>query len=126
MKAFDTIDFKDERTRVRLESHARIEIKTVDQRILHGYLRNIAIDSLFMDSDHTNQDFLILDEKVHVQITIPAGNSSLSITCNAHIARLDGTGVALKFTSPLKWWPVLAMISSTGSSPKVGLKQVCN
>lgn len=97
------------RDRIRLQYLAAAKLTKVNGSVVHGNLRDIGIDSLFIKIDGGQSTKLSIEEAVEVTITVTQGQSCLTINTPGKVLRLDEDGVAVTFTEPLKWWPVFSL-----------------
>lgn len=67
-----------------------------------GMVRDIAIDALYLRIKPVFE----IDDNVKVEIMLLGADSQLIINTQAVVIRQDEDGVALRFVSPLEWWPV--------------------
>lgn len=72
---------------------------------LKGRMRDISIDSVYL---HINPVFDI-DDNVKVEIILFGAASQLIINAQATVVRQDKDGVAMRFQSPLEWWPLFSL-----------------
>lgn len=101
--------YVDLRARLRLQCSAAIEIHTLDRRCVTGQMRDIVLHSLYCFTDEEIEDFLIHGEPVTVKANMRRGKSALGVGMYANIDRRDETGLALRFTHSLQWWPIFTM-----------------
>ena len=88
------------RSRVNYSAHALV--KSAAQGTIGGRVRDIAIDTLYLQIEPVFK----IDEKVKVEIILLGANSELTIKVPAKVVRKDKNGVALRFITPLEWWPI--------------------
>ncbi len=88
------------RTRVNYSTHALVRSST--RGVIEGTIRDIAIDTLYL---YILPAFA-LDEEVKLEIVLQGTGSKLLIKVAAKVIRKDSDGVALRFLSPLEWWPI--------------------
>lgn len=98
------------RKRLRLRYLAAAKITTAKGKILHGNLRDIGIDSLYIKIDKELEKAfdVYVEESVDVALIVMQGVSRLTIETEGKITRKDIDGVAISFTDPLKWWPIFS------------------
>ena len=90
------------RTRTRVNYSAHALVKSSAKGTIGGKVRDIAIDALYLQIEPAFE----MDEKVKVEIILLGANSELVIKVSAKVVRKDETGVALRFITPLEWWPI--------------------
>ncbi len=90
------------RTRTRVNYSAHVLVKSSSKETVRGQVRDIAIDGLYLQIEPIFE----IDEKVKVEIILLGADSELVIKVVAIVVRKDATGMALRFTTPLEWWPV--------------------
>jgi len=95
-----TNEYKRGRTRVSYSAHAMVKSGKIGA--IKGMVRDIAIDALYL---HIKPIFEI-DDHVKVEIILLGAGSQLIINVPAVVTRQDRKGVAMRFVSPLEWWPV--------------------
>lgn len=100
----------DSRGRLRLHREALVEIRSGDDRVLEGQLRDISLDSMYMYIDGIVSDFILLEEPVEVNIFLEREGCKLTISVEGRIVRTDRKGVAVKFDYHLKWWPIFTLL----------------
>jgi hypothetical protein len=100
------------RDRLRLYYSAPIETWGSDRKIISGRLRDIGIESLYLYAEGQETTDLIYGETVSVKIRMESGKSTLTIEFDACVERMDEEGFFLRFTQPLKWWPVFLIFSN--------------
>lgn len=100
----------DSRKRLRLHREALVEIRSADDRVLEGQLRDISLDSMYMYIDGIVSDFILLDEPVEVDIFLEREGCKLTVSVQGRIVRTDLKGVAVKFDYHLKWWPIFTLL----------------
>ena len=108
-------DFLDRRARMRLHHSAAVEITAKDRDVILGNLRDIAIESIYVFSDSSRLKTLESGENVDVNISVEKNGSCLTIRSSGYVVRSERNGVAIRFVSPLKWWPVFCFFPSTES-----------
>ncbi len=98
------------RKRVRVDYSAHASVRSSRKGATHGVVRDIGVESVYIQSDPSFD----LDEIVEVEIVLYGYDSQLSIKASASVARSDSEGVALRFTSPLEWWPLFSLFPPQG------------
>ncbi len=93
------------RKRVRIDYSAQATIRSSQKGAIHGLVRDIGLESIYVQAD----PLFDLDEIVEVDITLYGYDSQLTIKANASVIRHDEDGIALRFTSPLEWWPLFSL-----------------
>lgn len=96
---------KQNRKRVRIDYSAQASVRSSNKGTLHGTVRDIGVESVYIQSD----PYFDLDEIVEIEIVMYGYDSHLAIKANASVVRVDPDGVALRFTSPLEWWPLFSL-----------------
>ncbi|WP_457575588.1 hypothetical protein [Desulfomarina sp.] len=99
-------EFFDRRERMRFHYLAAVEITVKSGEVLNGNLRDIAIESIYVSSNSPVLKTLEPGESVDVDIAVEENGSRLTICSPGYVARRENNGVAIRFVSPLKWWPV--------------------
>jgi hypothetical protein len=89
-----------------------VEMTAENGEVFSGSLRDISIESLYVASDSSRLKSLRLDDTVDIDISVEQISSRMTICSSAHVARYDGGGIALRFLSPLKWWPVFCLFQA--------------
>ena len=79
-------------------------MKSNIQGTVEGTIRDISLDALYLEMDPIFE----IDEKVKVEIILPGADSELTIEVSAKVVRKDEDGFALRFTTPLEWWPIFS------------------
>lgn len=113
MELEHVVSVTDDRKRSRLACNATVQVATVDNRIIHGQLRDIGLHSLYLFTDNENDDFLIYGETVRVKVAMRRGESHLTVEIDGNIARMDDLGFVILFRQALRWWPVFTMFPSS-------------
>ncbi|MCF8056835.1 MAG: hypothetical protein K9K37_09370 [Desulfocapsa sp.] len=90
------------RARTRVKYSAHVLAKTKNREALKGTVRDIALDSTYL---YIVPAFAV-GEEVSLEIVLLGAESQLSIKVNAQVIRKDHDGIALRFTTPLEWWPI--------------------
>lgn len=103
----------DFRTRLRLKRKAEVQIKSADNRLVTGTLRDISLDSLYVHIEGLGRDFYLLDEPVEAIIYLYRDGSGLTVEVDGTIVRTDEEGIAVKFDYHLKWWPIFTLVPET-------------
>ncbi len=93
------------RKRARLDYSAQASVRSPNKGAQHGYVRDIGVESMYVHADPCFDH----DEIVEVEIVLYGYDSQLAIKANASVVRVDEDGVALRFSSPLEWWPLFSL-----------------
>ncbi len=97
------------RERIRLSYLAAAKIKTETGSVVCGNLRDIGIESVYIKINKLQQNLFTQDEYVDIDIIVTQGVSRLTIAVPGMIFRVDGEGVVVMFSEPLKWWPIFSL-----------------
>ncbi|BCL61183.1 hypothetical protein DGMP_18760 [Desulfomarina profundi] len=108
-------DCFERRERMRLHYSAAVEITVKSGDVIKGNLRDIAIESIYFSSDSSVLKTLEPGDDVDVDISVEVSGSCLIIRSSGYVARREEGGVAIRFVSPLKWWPVFCFFPSNES-----------
>lgn len=90
------------RSRTRVTYSAHVLVKSKAHGTIGGKVRDIAIDALYIQIEPVFE----MDEKVKVEIILLGADSELTMKVSANVVRKDNNGLALRFTTPLEWWPI--------------------
>lgn len=90
------------RTRTRVNYSAHALVKSNVKGTIGGKVRDIAIYALYLQIESVFE----IDEKVKVEIILLGAESELTIKVAANVVRKDANGIALRFITPLEWWPI--------------------
>lgn len=93
------------RSRVRLEYSAEAVVHSARKGTLQGVVRDIGMESVYIYFE----PIFDIDEDVELQITLRGKDSELCIKASGKVVRVDQDGTALRFLSPLEWWPVFSL-----------------
>lgn len=101
------------RNRLRLRAKADVQLKTADNRLVSGTLRDISLDSLYVHIEGLGRDLYLPEEPVEASIHLSREGSGLTVEVDGTIVRIDDHGIAVKFDYHLKWWPVFTLVPGT-------------
>ncbi len=101
------------RTKLRLRRKAGVQITSGDDRSVTGTLRDISLDSLYVQIEGLGSGFYDREEPVEAIISLDREGSGLTIEVDGKILRIDKDGIAIKFDYHLKWWPVFTLLPET-------------
>ena len=90
-----------------------MRIKSGDNRLVNGTLRDISLDSLYVEIDGLGKDDYLPEEPVEATIYLLRDGSGLTVEVDGTIVRTDEKGLAMKFDYLLKWWPVFTLVPGT-------------
>ncbi|MEN8188703.1 MAG: DUF4388 domain-containing protein [Thermodesulfobacteriota bacterium] len=93
-------------TRVNYTAHALVSSSS--GQTIKAVVHDISLDSVYL---HIEPVFR-LDEPVNVEIILLGTNSQLSVKMQARVVRKTAHGIAVRFFSPLEWWPIFSYFSS--------------
>ncbi len=108
------------RKRARIDYSAPASVRSSRKGALHGFVRDIGLESIYVHADPSFD----LEEIVEVEIILYGYDSQLSIKANASVIRKDHEGVALRFTSPLEWWPLFSLFRNQRSETDQNIELV--
>lgn len=103
------------RERMRLHYDAAVKITTKNGNVIKGNLRDIAIESIYVSSNGSILKNFEPGEGVDVDISVEESGSRLIIRSTGYVVRNEEGGMAIRFVSPLKWWPVFCFFPSVES-----------
>ena len=89
-------------TRIHYSAHALV--KSNSKGTIGGKVRDISLKAMYLQIKPVFE----IDEKVKVEIVLLGADSELVIRVSATVLRKDEKGIALRFRTPLEWWPVLS------------------
>ena len=95
----------DNRSRTRVQYAAHALVKSAKRGTIGGTVRDIAIDTVYL----LILPAFAIDEQVKLEITLLGHDSRLIIKVEATVIRKDHDGIALRFLSPLEWWPIFTI-----------------
>lgn len=112
MSINQVVSANDARQRLRVRCNAKVHVESGDRRTISGTLRDVCLNSLYLFANDSRDDFFILGENVKVKVIMERDNSTLTIALHGHVARMDDSGFAVRFSESLCWWPVFVIFPS--------------
>lgn len=91
--------YKEKRNNSRLVCDERIELRSKDNAITTGRLRDLGVNSLYMYTCDKHADTFTINEALKVKLKMKQGKTSVSVDLLASVVRTDKEGVAVKFTT---------------------------
>ncbi len=99
------------RKKARIKYSAQASVRSSKKGVMHGVVRDIGQQSLYVRAEQ----LFALDEIVEVEILLYGYDSQVSIKANGSVSRIDHGGVAIRFSSPLEWWPLFSLFPAKES-----------
>lgn len=84
-------------------------VRPLTKEAVFGRVRDVARDSIYLYTEYQPD----VAEAADIDIVLTGTNSQLSVKVPAVVVRKDDEGVAFRFTTPLEWWPVFQLFSTS-------------